>query len=138
MGADGLRNRKCPCHSGRKYKRCCRPLHEGRAAATAELLMRSRYAAYALGLVAYIQATTDPGGPQWQADTDAWAEGIAAFSRGTRFTGLSVRDHVEQGDEAWVTFHAGLSQAGEDASFTERSRFTRAEGRWRYHSGSPN
>ncbi len=38
----------CPCGSGLAYAACCEPLHDGQeAAATAERLMRLRYAAYA-------------------------------------------------------------------------------------------
>jgi SEC-C motif-containing protein len=97
--------------------------------------MRSRYAAYALGLVEYVVETTDPAGPQW-SDDPGWREQIAAFCRGTRFTSLHILEApAPHGDEGFVTFRAGLSQGGQDASFTERSRFTRAGGRWRYHSG---
>ena len=40
----------CPCGSGRAFDECCGPFLSGAAAApTPEALMRSRYAAYALG-----------------------------------------------------------------------------------------
>ena len=65
--------RLCPCQSGLRYKRCCRPLHQGAPAPSPEALMRSRYSAYALGLVDYIIDTTLPAGPHWQADRSAWA-----------------------------------------------------------------
>ena len=125
---------RCRCHSGKQEKRCCGPLHEGKAAPTAEALMRSRYAAYARGLVDYIIATTAPG-PQVQADPEAWRRSIAQFCRQTRFEGLRIVEHVHGEEEAFVTFEATLTQAGRDASFSERSRFVRVEGRWAYHSG---
>ena len=70
----------CPCHSGRTYGACCRPWHHGAPAPTPEALMRSRFAAYALGLVDHIVATTDPKGPQWQRHAASWrrAHGIRA------------------------------------------------------------
>lgn len=130
-------NSGCPCHSGAKYKRCCRPFHQGGAPPTAEALMRSRYAAYALGLVDYVLATTHPEGPNWEDDRAEWAAGVAAFSQSTGFDGLEILSGGEGEGEAFVTFRAGLSKDGEDASFTERSRFLREDGRWLYHSGEP-
>ncbi|MCO4747708.1 MAG: hypothetical protein KC912_23125 [Proteobacteria bacterium] len=98
--------------------------------------MRSRYCAYALGLVDYVIDTTAKG-PQFQDDRVAWTQQIEAFCRGTRFGGLRISEHVDGEEEAFVTFHATLEQAGRDASFAERSRFVREDGRWKYHSGTP-
>lgn len=129
----------CRCHSGRKYKRCCQPAHEGRPAASPEALMRARYCAYALGLAAYIQETTDPEGPQWEADTAAWAADIQAFSQNNRFVALKIVSRSlfgeEEGAEAFVAFEATLRQGGEDRVLAETSRFVRRGGRWRYHAG---
>jgi SEC-C motif-containing protein len=97
--------------------------------------MRSRYAAYALGLVDYVVATTHPGGPQLEADEAAWRASLEAFCRGTRFETLEILEASEAGEEGWVTFRAGLSQGGADASFSERSRFLKVDGRWLYFSG---
>ena len=50
--------RTCPCHSGRAYDACCGPCHRGaREAEDAVDLMRSRYAAFALGDAAYLWRT---------------------------------------------------------------------------------
>ena len=130
-------NAACLCRSGAKYKRCCRPLHQGGAPTTAEALMRSRFSAYALGLVDYVLATTHPDGPNWEDDRAEWAAGVAAFSRSTSFDGLEILSSGEGEREAFVTFRATLSQEGRDASFTERNRFLREDGRWLYHSGEP-
>lgn len=97
--------------------------------------MRSRYAAYALGLADYVVDTTAPGSPAWSDDRADWLDSIARFSRGTRFLGLRVEPGEVGEDRAEVTFHAELSQAGQDASFSERSTFVRVDGAWRYHSG---
>ena len=124
---------RCRCHSGRTYKRCCQPLHQGRPAPTPEALMRSRYCAYAHGLVDYIVATTDPEGPQWRGDLAAWRDEIAAFCRATRFEGLRIL----QAGEDTVTFRAHLARGGLDTGFSEQSRFVFRDGRWLYHSGAP-
>lgn len=96
--------------------------------------MRSRYAAYALGLIDYVMDTTDPEGPQAREDRDAWAVDLEGFVRATRFVGLEVRGSGSDGDEGWVTFRAGLVQGQRDASFVEKSRFVRRDGRWLYVS----
>ena len=129
-------NEPCPCHSGQKYKRCCGPFHGGAPAPTPEALMRSRYAAYALGLTDYVLETTDPQGPQARPDRRAWAADVDDFARRTRFLGLEVLGSGAEGDAGWVRFRAVLTREGRDASFTERSTFSRRDGRWRYVSGS--
>jgi SEC-C motif domain protein len=132
------RNQPCPCGTGRRYKACCLPLHGGTAAASAQALMRSRYAAYALGIVRYILRTTHPAGPHHRADTKAWAAEVEAFCSHTQFTGLRVDESHEDGDRGEVAFFASLTREGKDVSFGERSRFERVDGRWLYHSGTPH
>jgi SEC-C motif-containing protein len=124
---------RCRCHSGRTERRCCGPLHEGRPAPDPLALMRSRYAAYAKGLADYVADTTDPDGPQHRDDRAAWIAEIAAFCAATRFVGLDILDAPPpSGDDGIVVFRARIVQGGHDASFEERSRFRRRDGRWRY------
>jgi SEC-C motif domain protein len=126
----------CPCGRGRTFKRCCRPLHQGRPAADIESLMRSRFSAYAVGAVDYIVATTDPEGPQHQTDREAWAEEIREFSARTRFEKLEIRDvALLDPDHGEVLFFAKLTRSGQDVSFCERSSFVRRADRWLYVSG---
>jgi SEC-C motif-containing protein len=94
--------------------------------------MRSRYAAYAAGLVDYILATTDPAGPMWQADEAAWRAQIADFSRRCTFLGVDITEASSSGDDGQVTFHAKLRAGDDDVSFTETSRFRRVGERWFY------
>lgn len=50
-------SQSCPCGGG-PYQDCCGPLHQGlRTAATAEALMRSRYAAFVLADLTYLLET---------------------------------------------------------------------------------
>lgn len=98
--------------------------------------MRSRYCAYVVGAVDYVIATTDPEGPLFREDRDAWAEEIRLFSAHTRFEKLEVREVTQLDDDhAQVLFHAKLSRGGEDVSFTERSSFVRRARRWLYVTG---
>jgi len=97
--------------------------------------MRSRYGAYAAGLAAYLIATTDAIGPLARADRDVWEAEIQAFCDSADFPGMEILDKDSGDDVAHVRFRAQLRQQGQDASFVERSRFVRRDGRWLYHSG---
>ncbi len=125
----------CPCHSGKWYRDCCKPYHEGKLPENALLLMRSRYAAYALGLADYIIATTHPSNPDYSAPTEQWKQEILAFSNQTRFLGLTIHTFLDGPSEAYVAFTAHLEQNGIDASFTEKSRFFKEGERWLYTEG---
>ncbi len=131
----GSPNEPCPCGSGRKYKRCCRPFHRGEVAAEPGSLVRARYSAYALGLASFIMDTTHPGGPMWQMDADFWRQTIDRFTAAMRFHGVDVLGAQVEEDRAEVYFHARMSRGGEDAGFREHSLFLRQDGRWLYHSG---
>ncbi len=103
---------------------------------TPEHLMRARYAAFAQGLASFVMETTSPAGAAFETDASAWQRSIQAFSDQTRFVGLEVLAVSEAGAEGQVEFRATLDQGGRDASFTERSRFVRVDGRWLYDSGT--
>lgn len=84
--------------------------------------MRSRYSAYALGLVAYIQQTqTKP----------ADARGLLEFCKTTQFCGLTI---LGSGPD-WVEFAAKLKQNGRLFTMREKSRFSLVNDRWTYVDG---
>lgn len=98
--------------------------------------MRSRYAAYALGLVDYILQTTDPHGPMWEPDEAGWRASVLAFHARCQFPGVTILEApTPVGDHGTVTFHARLRSGGRDVGFTERSRFVRRDGCWLYVDG---
>jgi SEC-C motif-containing protein len=120
---------QCPCGSGAVYDACCGPLHRGEwQAATAEELMRSRYAAYAYGDSDYLFRT-------WHART---RPGDAAVGGNVVWKGLEVIDTAAGGiddDHGEVEFRARYEAAGKPDSMHERSRFERRAGRWFYVDG---
>ena len=124
-------NASCPCHSGKKYKKCCQPFHKGANPSNALLLMRSRYSAFALHLVEYIINTTHPNNTEHDQDIQEWRKSIAEFCDNARFRGLEIIEFADGANEAFVTFKAILS----DTHFIEKSRFLKVEGRWLYESG---
>jgi SEC-C motif-containing protein len=94
--------------------------------------MRSRYAAYAKGLVSYVLATS---GEPTTSDVETRRMEVAAFSAQATFEGLAILEVEPNEAVAYVTFRAQLSMGGRDASFTERSRFERVGERWLYVAG---
>lgn len=99
--------------------------------------MRSRYSAYARGLVDYIVETTDPEGEAWEEPMEQWRDEIADFGRQMVFLGVEILDHESVGDRAKVVFLAKLKHRGKEASFREESHFIRRKGRWLYSAGHP-
>ena len=120
----------CPC-GGAAFATCCQPRHSGaRPAETAEALMRSRYAAFARGDVAYLVRTLHPS--QRRLDT---AASLNTTIASTRWTGLRVLDTRRGGtkdDAGEVEFVAFYDGAGGRGELHERSRFVREAGAWLY------
>ncbi|TCC00203.1 preprotein translocase [Micromonospora zingiberis] len=116
----------CPCGRGLPYPDCCGRLHSGAAQApTAEALMRSRYAAFAVGDSDYLLRT-------WHTST---RPARLPLDPGQRWTGLEVVA-TEQGglfdSTGTVEFRAHYREGTQTGTMTERSRFVRADGRWVY------
>jgi SEC-C motif domain protein len=124
----------CPCHSNLVYGVCCRPLHEGDCnAPDVARLMRSRYAAFALGLGAYLVRTLAQSHPD-RVDP-ALELSLSRAKSVLRYMGLSLV-HVTRDQ---VLFHARVFAKGRDQSFAELSTFTEEADvggmAWRYASG---
>lgn len=69
----------CPCGSGRDFSQCCQLYIDGvQAAPTAEALMRSRYSAYTLVDLDYLEKTHDIStrGVFKKDETKTWAEEV--------------------------------------------------------------
>lgn len=133
----------CPCGTSLPYANCCGKYHgdpngTGHAKSFPEnalLLMRSRYAAYALGLTDYIISTTHPQNPHYMENKALWKKQILAFTEGTLFEGLDILEFIDGQVEAFVTFTAHLHQKGpqkQNVSFTEKSSFVKENGKWLY------
>lgn len=126
-------NMQCLCHSGKAYAECCQPFHEGRAVPNPLLLMRSRYAAYALQLPEYIIKTTHRDHPSFKEDHQQWSKEILEFCRKTKFEDLEICDFNEE--EATVSFVAHLKGLNdEELSFFEKSGFKKEGQQWLYRA----
>lgn len=124
-----MQSTPCPCTSGQSLGDCCGRYHQGTAAPTALALMRSRYSAFALGLIDYIRATTHPA---QQAELDM--HDIADWSRSNQWLGLHIQASgpiKAQPPQHFVEFTATYRAAsGQIHQHHERSLFVRQKGRW--------
>jgi SEC-C motif-containing protein len=123
--------RDCPCHSGLRYAVCCSPFHRGARPDTPEALMRSRYAAFALGLGEYLVATLASSHPDLALPRVELVRDLSCVKDRQRFLGLRIVR--AEGDE--VLFEARIFERGQDRSFAELSTFVREEGAWKYAGG---
>jgi SEC-C motif-containing protein len=120
----------CLCGSGIAYQHCCGPFHTGeKIPATAVTLMRSRYTAYVLRNVVYLQETWDV----------SLRPNVIDFSReNINWLRLEITD-IKKGEakdsKGVVAFKAFYSQDGEEHVMNEISRFTKTNGRWFYLDG---
>ncbi|MDH5358042.1 MAG: YchJ family protein [Gammaproteobacteria bacterium] len=123
-------SRSCPCISGKTYKGCCQPLHNGEMhASTAEQLMYSRYSAFCLGKVAYLIATLHPDKRQ-QDDEQTLAQTIEQ----TKWIGLKIIQYQSEGHTATVEFVA-FYQDDPFNQLHERSNFIKENNCWFYVDG---
>ena len=127
-GADGAggADAPCPCGLGTAYADCCGRFHRGESTApTAERLMRSRYAAFAVGDAGYLVRT-------WHPDTRPPA---LALDPGLEWTGLTVLRTTGGGlseQTGTVEFTARYRSGAGRGAQHENSRFARVDGVWMY------
>ncbi|PWI42798.1 YchJ family metal-binding protein [Streptomyces sp. ICBB 8177] len=119
----------CPCGLPAAYDDCCGRLHRGEAAAaTAEQLMRSRFAAFARRDEAYLLRSWHPG---TRPPSVSFDPGI----RWERLEILATKDGTAFHTEGTVEFRAHYTDAGHAGALHETSRFTRQDGAWVYVDG---
>ena len=122
---------RCPCGTGETYGGCCGRFHRGRPAPTAELLMRSRFSAFAAGDEAYLLATWHPSTRPERVELDDAVRWYRLDVHGTSGGGPFEA-------EGRVDFSAHWR--GPDrtrGTQRESSRFLRQDGRWSYVDGEP-
>lgn len=124
----------CPCGQPSFDKCCGRFITGGQIPATAELLMRSRYSAYALRDETYLRATWFP---------ETLPEEELTSETDVKWIGLDIKKHqyAAGSDAATVEFVARFKVGGKAHRLHEISNFVRqpdGEGqmRWYYVDGS--
>jgi len=118
----------CPCGLPQPYGQCCGRLHRGETtAATAELLMRSRFSAFAVGDEAYLLRS-------WHPATRPSNLGLDPAQRWTRLEILGKTGGGLLHAEGTVEFRAHYTEPGHSDVLHENSRFVRDDGQWVYVS----
>ncbi len=119
------RDRGCPCGLPAAYDRCCGRFLAGAAAPTAELLMRSRYTAYARQDGPYLLAS-------WHSTTRPTSVRFDPDLRWTRLEVVATSGGGLLDTAGTVHFRAGHVRRGAVGVLEEHSRFGREDGRWVY------
>lgn len=117
----------CPCQSNNDFSSCCEPYITGNLLPeTPAQLMRSRYTAYTLANIDYIQQTM-----RGKAAENYDAAGAKQWASSIEWLGLSViNTHNNE-----VTFIARFKSNGKIQCIYECSQFERVHDRWFYTSG---
>jgi SEC-C motif-containing protein len=125
----------CPCGSGRKYRACCKPFHDGAEPPDPPSLMRSRFSAFAVGDAEYLWRTMHSAHPDRAQEEAAYAADLRRSRQALKFVRLRVLD----GGGDRVLFHAEIYEHGQERSFLELSTFERdaqvSGAPWRYLRG---
>lgn len=127
---------QCPCDSGKDFDLCCGPILDGAPAATPEILMRSRYTAFATGRIDHLDRTLAPE----KRDPAEFAE-QEKFAREARWLGLEIRGTEGGGPEdgtGMVEYVARFKFGPRKHALHERAEFRREDGRWLYVDGALN
>jgi len=97
--------------------------------------MRSRYAAFALGLGDYLVHTLADSHVDRASPPEALALELAGVHHRQRFLGLTIVHAASAGDCGEVLFYARVFERGVDRSFAELSAFVKQTEGWKYASG---
>ena len=118
----------CPCCSGKLYEECCELFHSKKKfPKTAEELMRSRYAAFAIPNGDYLWETTLPNKRKFHHKTE-----LENWGKENTWTKLEII----QSNEKEVEFKAYFTDKfGQENIHHERSTFKKVDKKWYYVSG---
>jgi SEC-C motif-containing protein len=121
-------NTLCVCGSQKNYDACCGLFLSGaQLPQTPEQLMRSRYAAYCVANVDYIEATM-----RGLVANHFNKEQARQWAANVIWQGLEVKSSSQDGDEGEVGFIASFEENGKLEHIKERSAFKCIDGRWYY------
>lgn len=126
-------NEPCICGSGRNFGKCCEPLLSGsEKAKTVKQLVRSRYAAYALGQPEHREYLVKT----WHPSTAEKIRMADLIADGHEWKNLEILSSSQKGDLGRVEFKATFAvEDGPDQVHHENSAFHRLKGNWLYLDG---
>lgn len=123
---------QCPCGSGKSYADCCQMAHTDiKNVTTAEQLMRSRYSAFVLAKVDYLNLS------QTSKMTKVEKRELKHWTKSVQWQKLVVKS-TDKGTALDTTgkveFEAFFVENGQPNSIAENSDFRKEEGIWNYVS----
>ena len=118
----------CYCGSGQAFENCCRPYINGeRNPSTAEVLMRSRYSAYATGAIDYLINTTAASERKYYSKND-----IQKWASESKWQKLEIINATQNTVEFKAYF---LDKNMQPQIHHEKSTFVNENGNWFYADG---
>jgi SEC-C motif-containing protein len=97
--------------------------------------MRSRYAAFSLGLGDYLVTTLADEHADRALLREGYVRSLSLAHQRQRFLGLRILHASMEQDRGEVLFYARIFERGKDRSFVELSSFRREGSAWRYEDG---
>lgn len=119
----------CPCGSQLPFSECCSPIIAGKPAPSAEALVRSRYTAFSLRDLDYVEKTH---APEVRADFNrAEAERLA---EDCEWQSLTIHKATANQDTAEVDFVVQVKHGGRVVRKGASSKFRCDDGEWLFVS----
>ncbi len=122
-------NLTCYCGNLKSYLDCCGQFINNQSIPrNAEELMRSRYTAYAMGMVDYLVST----------DANPNEQSIRDWMQGTKFTALRIlatEAGQAEDDRGVVSFEADYTSNGQQITHRETSLFEKRQEKWIFVRG---
>lgn len=120
----------CPCGSGESYAVCCQVAHADiKQVITAEQLMRSRYSAFVLAKVDYLNLS------QTSKMTKTEKRELKSWTKSVQWQKLALKS-IEKGTandtSGKVAFEAFFLENGQPNSIAENSDFIKEDDIWKY------
>lgn len=126
-------NDPCICSSGKKYKKCCRPYHNGMSIPSPEALVRARFSAYALGMVDFIMLTTHPESRHYEGNAKRWRAALNGYVLRTVFLNLEILSAEDEKVSYRMKYFTMLNREEEET--IEHCTFKQESGKWLYFDG---
>lgn len=125
----------CPCGKQLQYEKCCGRAHNNiNEVKTAEELMRSRYTAFTMADINYLEkswhSNTCPSKKELK-ETEKWAKSVVWL----RLEIIKTNRGSENDDAGMVEFKAYYMENGMTKVIHEMSTFSKEKGHWVYVAG---
>ena len=126
---------KCPCNPSKEYADCCKKAHDNiLSVTTAEKLMRSRYSAFVIADIEYLQKShyskTRPSKRE-KKEMLQWMKSVTWLK-------LEVLKTTKGNKESTVEFKAFFMENGKINTIHENSIFCKEDKHWVYVEGVHN